>query len=105
MCSKFKSKEKMRDFHDFIYVPTWSIAYIEPVMPYTDDSAMTRALAESLIEKRDLDIIDVARRFAQSYQKEPERGYGPGAASVSMLYWICAYTFRLLSLIRLLTRD
>ncbi|XP_019887264.1 poly(ADP-ribose) glycohydrolase ARH3 isoform X2 [Ooceraea biroi] len=51
-------------------------------MPYTDDSAMTRALAESLIDKRDLDIVDVAKRFARSYQNEPDRGYGAGAASV-----------------------
>jgi poly(ADP-ribose) glycohydrolase ARH3 len=55
-------------------------------MLYTDDSAMTRSLAESLIEKRNVDIIDVAKRFARSYQKEPNRGYGSGAATVSILY-------------------
>ncbi|KAH0951344.1 hypothetical protein HN011_004638 [Eciton burchellii] len=54
----------------------------EPVMLYTDDSAMTRSLAESLIEKRNVDIIDVAKRFARSYQKEPNRGYGSGAATI-----------------------
>ncbi|CAL1675890.1 unnamed protein product [Lasius platythorax] len=54
----------------------------EPVMEFTDDSAMTRSLAESLIEKRDLDIVDVARRFVESYYQEPYRGYGAGSISV-----------------------
>jgi len=60
--------------------------HIEPVMSYTDDSAMTRSLAESLIEKQNVDIIDIAKRFAKSYQKEPDRGYGSGAATVSISY-------------------
>ncbi|XP_077264725.1 ADP-ribosylhydrolase ARH3 isoform X2 [Temnothorax americanus] len=51
-------------------------------MVYTDDSAMTRSLAESLIEKQDLDIVDVAKRFAKSYHEEPDRGYGAGTATV-----------------------
>ncbi|XP_072754708.1 ADP-ribosylhydrolase ARH3 [Anoplolepis gracilipes] len=54
----------------------------EPVMEFTDDSAMTRSLAESLIEKRDLDIVDVAKRFVESYYQEPNRGYGTGSISV-----------------------
>ncbi|KAL6440681.1 hypothetical protein ACFW04_003273 [Cataglyphis niger] len=54
----------------------------EPVMEFTDDSAMTRSLAESLIEKRDLDIIDVAKRFVESYYQEPHRGYGTGTITV-----------------------
>lgn len=52
-------------------------------MEYTDDSAMTRSLTESLIEKQDLDIVDVAKRFAKSYQEEPHRRYGGGAITVS----------------------
>jgi len=56
---------------------------VEPVMEYTDDSAMTRSLAESLIEKQDLDIVDVAKRFAKSYHEKPDRGYGAGTAIVS----------------------
>ncbi|XP_071574162.1 ADP-ribosylhydrolase ARH3 isoform X1 [Temnothorax nylanderi] len=60
----------------------WNTKFREPVMVYTDDSAMTRSLAESLIEKQDLDIVDVAKRFAKSYHKEPDRGYGAGTATV-----------------------
>lgn len=58
------------------------IRFREPVMEFTDDSAMTRCIAESLIEKRDLDIIDVAKRFVESYYQEPYRGYGTGSISV-----------------------
>lgn len=54
-------------------------------MEFTDDSAMTRSLAESLIEKRDLDIIDVAKRFVESYYQEPYRGYGTGTITVSVI--------------------
>ncbi|GAB1866309.1 ADP-ribosylhydrolase ARH3 [Camponotus japonicus] len=54
----------------------------EPVMEFTDDSAMTRSLAESLIEKRDLDIVDIAKRFVENYYQEPYRGYGTGSISV-----------------------
>jgi len=51
-------------------------------MEFTDDSAMTRSLAESLIEKRDLDIVDIAKRFVENYYQEPYRGYGTGSISV-----------------------
>lgn len=54
-------------------------------MRYTDDSAMTCSLAESLIEKQDLDIVDVAKRFSKNYHEEPDRGYGAGTATVSFL--------------------
>lgn len=46
---------------------------------------MTSSLAESLIEKQDLDIIDVAKRFAKSFHEEPNRRYGIGTATVSFL--------------------
>lgn len=53
-----------------------------PVVQYTDDSAMTKSLAESLIERRDLDLIDLAKRFVKSYYQEPHRGYGSGVVTV-----------------------
>ncbi|KAG5336629.1 ARHL2 glycohydrolase, partial [Acromyrmex charruanus] len=59
----------------------WDTKFREPVMEYTDDSAMTRALAESLIEKQELDIVDVAKRFAKSYHERPDRGYGAGTVT------------------------
>jgi len=54
-------------------------------MEYTDDSAMTCALAESLIKKQELDIVDVAKQFAKSYHERPDRGYGAGTVIVSFL--------------------
>ncbi|XP_018362694.1 PREDICTED: poly(ADP-ribose) glycohydrolase ARH3-like isoform X4 [Trachymyrmex cornetzi] len=59
----------------------WDTKFREPVMEYTDDSAMTRALAESLIEKQELDVVDVAKRFAKSYHERPDRGYGAGTVT------------------------
>lgn len=56
--------------------------YKAPVMQFTDDSAMTRCVAESLIEKCDLDLIDLAKRFVKSYYHEPNRGYGAGVVTV-----------------------
>ncbi|EFN69446.1 Poly(ADP-ribose) glycohydrolase ARH3 [Camponotus floridanus] len=46
----------------------------EFVMKFSSDSAMTRSVAESLIEKQDLDIVDVAKRFVESYYQDPKRG-------------------------------
>ncbi|KAG7202304.1 hypothetical protein KM043_018636 [Ampulex compressa] len=56
--------------------------YKAPVMQFTDDSAMTRSLAESLVENKDLDTTDVAKKFVKSYYKEPHRGYGPGVVTI-----------------------
>jgi len=52
-------------------------------MEFSDDSAMTRSIAESLIEKPDLDIVDVAKRFVESYYQNPKRGYEIGCMNVS----------------------
>ncbi|KOC65340.1 Poly(ADP-ribose) glycohydrolase ARH3 [Habropoda laboriosa] len=53
-----------------------------PVMQYTDDSAMTYSLAKSLVEQKELEIVDVAKRFVKSYFLEPNRGYGTGVVTV-----------------------
>ncbi|XP_053985838.1 ADP-ribosylhydrolase ARH3-like isoform X1 [Hylaeus volcanicus] len=53
-----------------------------PVMQFTDDSAMTRSVAKSLIETKDLDVVDLAKKFVKSYYLEPNRGYGPGVVTV-----------------------
>jgi poly(ADP-ribose) glycohydrolase ARH3 len=47
---------------------------------WTDDTQMSLDLAESLIERRQLEQDDVAARFARSYRWS--RGYGPGAAKL-----------------------
>lgn len=47
---------------------------------FTDDTQMSLDLAESLVERGELDADDVARQFGAGYRWS--RGYGPGAATV-----------------------
>lgn len=49
---------------------------------YTDDTAMTIALAESLVAVGDLDEDHLAETFARHWHGEPWRGYGGGTASL-----------------------
>lgn len=51
-------------------------------MQYTDDSAMSKDLAESLIECNGLDLTNLSRKFVKSYYKEPYRGYGSSVITV-----------------------
>ncbi|MEM3574219.1 MAG: ADP-ribosylglycohydrolase family protein [Candidatus Bathyarchaeia archaeon] len=48
------------------------------ILFYTDDTHMAIGVAESLIERRGLDVDHMAARFAEDYEREPYRGYGPG---------------------------
>ncbi|XP_030074664.1 ADP-ribosylhydrolase ARH3 [Microcaecilia unicolor] len=43
---------------------------------YTDDTAMTRGLVRSLLSTPAFDEVDMAKRFAEDYKKDPDRGYG-----------------------------
>lgn len=43
---------------------------------------MTKSVAETFIEKKDLDLVDLAKRFVKSYYEEPHRGYGQGVVTV-----------------------
>ncbi|XP_059615340.1 ADP-ribosylhydrolase ARH3-like [Phlebotomus argentipes] len=52
--------------------------FSSPVKPYTDDTAMTIALTEELIENRGVDQTKLAKRFVQRYFLAPNRGYGGG---------------------------
>jgi poly(ADP-ribose) glycohydrolase ARH3 len=45
---------------------------------YTDDTAMTLGVAESLIDRKGYDYWDMAQRFMKNYEKEPWRRYGAG---------------------------
>jgi poly(ADP-ribose) glycohydrolase ARH3 len=49
---------------------------------YTDDTAMTIALAESLVAVSDLDEDHLAATFARHWHAEHWRGYGRGTASL-----------------------
>ncbi|CAD5113316.1 DgyrCDS2492 [Dimorphilus gyrociliatus] len=46
------------------------------IFKYTDDTAMSRSVAFSLIEKKKLDCIDLAKKFTDEYIRKP---YGYGA--------------------------
>jgi poly(ADP-ribose) glycohydrolase ARH3 len=45
---------------------------------YTDDTAMTIGVAESLIEHKGYDYWSMADRFIKNYEREPWRRYGSG---------------------------
>ncbi|MEX0797790.1 MAG: ADP-ribosylglycohydrolase family protein [Acidimicrobiia bacterium] len=51
-------------------------------MIYTDDTAMTIWLAESLLAAGRFDGADMSMRFAEGYQREPRRGYGANVIDV-----------------------
>ncbi|XP_015127905.1 ADP-ribose glycohydrolase ARH3 isoform X2 [Diachasma alloeum] len=53
-----------------------------PVILLTDDSVMTRDLSQSLIDKGDLDLLDLAKKFVKSFYQEPNRGYAVGVMLV-----------------------
>jgi len=49
---------------------------------YTDDTAMSIGLAESILKKGCLDQQDVGETFRYNYQKEPWRGYASGPPTI-----------------------
>ena len=49
---------------------------------FTDDTALTKAVSNSLIECRRFDVPNMAKWLAKTYEKEPHRGYAMGAASL-----------------------
>jgi poly(ADP-ribose) glycohydrolase ARH3 len=49
---------------------------------YTDDTAMTLALAQSLIACGGVDAAHLGDAFAAAYRAEPWRGYGPGPPKI-----------------------
>ena len=54
----------------------------QSLMRYTDDTAMARQVAFSLIENNGLEVTDLAKRFVDEYKKEPRRGYGQSVGEV-----------------------
>ncbi|KAJ6644760.1 hypothetical protein lerEdw1_013579 [Lerista edwardsae] len=51
-------------------------------LSYSDDTAMAHSLARSLLAKRDFDEVDMAKRFAEEYKDDPDRGYGTAVMTV-----------------------
>lgn len=55
-----------------------AVARRQTVLKYTDDTHMMIGVAQSLARCPGFDGADMARTFAENYQQEPWRGYGPG---------------------------
>ena len=51
-------------------------------LEYTDDTAMARQVADSIIASKAVDPQNLAQRFVTEYFKEPKRGYGASVAAV-----------------------
>uniref|UniRef100_A0A1A7WLI1 ADP-ribosylhydrolase ARH3 n=1 Tax=Iconisemion striatum TaxID=60296 RepID=A0A1A7WLI1_9TELE len=52
------------------------------ILEYSDDTAMTRCVVQSLLSRAGFDEHDLARRFAKEYNASPGRGYGSGVIQV-----------------------
>uniref|UniRef100_A0ABM5ERV0 ADP-ribosylhydrolase ARH3 n=1 Tax=Pogona vitticeps TaxID=103695 RepID=A0ABM5ERV0_9SAUR len=52
------------------------------ILSYSDDTAMTHCVVKSLMAKRDFDEVDMAKRFAEEYKRDPGRDYGAGVITV-----------------------
>ncbi|XP_065144444.2 ADP-ribosylhydrolase ARH3 [Paramisgurnus dabryanus] len=52
------------------------------ILQYSDDTAMMRCVAESLLTRAEFDEQDMARKFAKEYNLAPGRGYGGGVINV-----------------------
>lgn len=72
------SKSVLQNYFDKLEGPYFK----SPVKQYTDDAAMTKCLAESLITQGKFDALDVAKRFVKEYFNEPRRGYGQNVIDV-----------------------
>ena len=51
-------------------------------IPYTDDSAMTRAICKSLTEHQKYDNRNMAKAFVEEFFRDPDRGYGSAVGRV-----------------------
>ncbi|KAJ8289412.1 hypothetical protein GJAV_G00001020 [Gymnothorax javanicus] len=54
----------------------------ESILQYSDDTAMTRCVVQSLLTRGGFDERDMAHRFAEEYRQAPGRGYGSGVIQV-----------------------
>nr|ACO09299.1 Hypothetical protein AF_1724 [Osmerus mordax] len=54
----------------------------EGILQYSDDTAMTRCVVQSLLTRAGFDEQDMAYSFAKEYSLSPGRGYGSGVIQV-----------------------
>lgn len=52
------------------------------IYEFTDDTAMARSVAKSLVINEGFDASDMAERFSENYFDEPDRGYGGNVINV-----------------------
>ncbi|XP_039209286.1 ADP-ribose glycohydrolase ARH3 isoform X1 [Crotalus tigris] len=52
------------------------------ILCYSDDTALAHSLVRSLLATKDFDEVDMAKRFAEEYDKDPDRSYGGGVVTV-----------------------
>jgi poly(ADP-ribose) glycohydrolase ARH3 len=53
-----------------------------PELCYTDDTAMAMGLAESIVERGDIDPEHVGKTFSENFEREPWRGYASGPPTI-----------------------
>jgi len=56
-----------------------------PVLEYTDDTAMSIGVAESLAELGRVDVHHLGETFRLNFEREPNRGYGAGPPMIFSL--------------------
>ena len=71
-----------RRFEDYKEKGSQSNAKSDTTLKYTDDTAMARQVALSVIDKNGLDVRDLAKRFVNENTHEPWRGYGASVGEV-----------------------
>uniref|UniRef100_A0A0P4VID6 ADP-ribosylhydrolase ARH3 n=1 Tax=Rhodnius neglectus TaxID=72488 RepID=A0A0P4VID6_9HEMI len=72
------SKKILQKYFDKMDDPNFK----SPIKKYTDDTAMTKSVAESLIKNVAFVEKDMAKRFVSEYFKEPRRGYGGSVVDI-----------------------
>ncbi|XP_039209287.1 ADP-ribose glycohydrolase ARH3 isoform X2 [Crotalus tigris] len=55
---------------------------VSKILCYSDDTALAHSLVRSLLATKDFDEVDMAKRFAEEYDKDPDRSYGGGVVTV-----------------------
>ena len=54
----------------------------QKIYTYTDDTAMARSVADSIISMRSVDPKSMTKMFVEEYFKNPNRGYGGSVVDV-----------------------
>ena len=61
---------------------SWKYQETQEIYTYTDDTAMARSVADSIISMRSVDPKSMSKMFVEEYFKNPNRGYGGSVVDV-----------------------